>query len=138
MRACGRSRGETGLKGREEELAALLAAALAGDERAYAAFLAAVAGFVRALARRGIARGGVEAEDIVQGTLLAIHLKRHTWRAEAAVLALGGGDRAAQADRRVPPRPPPGGATSARSPRRWRSPRRKASAPARSAGCWTR
>lgn len=70
----------------EEELADLLRASIAGDERAYAAFLENVASRVRAFARRRMALGGVDAEDVVQETLLAIHLKRHTWRQDAPVL----------------------------------------------------
>ncbi|WP_371348189.1 sigma-70 family RNA polymerase sigma factor [Ancylobacter sp. IITR112] len=70
----------------ERELADLLRAALAGDERAYAAFLARVAGLVRAYVRGRISHGGVEPEDVVQEVLLAIHLKRHTWLPEAPVL----------------------------------------------------
>lgn len=70
----------------EEELAELLRASIAGDERAYAAFLADVAARLRAFARRRVSPGGADAEDIVQETLLAIHLKRHTWRQDAAVL----------------------------------------------------
>jgi RNA polymerase sigma-70 factor (ECF subfamily) len=70
----------------EEELADLLRASIAGDERAYAAFLENVAARVRAFARRRMALGGVDAEDVVQETLLAIHLKRHTWRQDAPVL----------------------------------------------------
>lgn len=59
-------------------------AALAGDEQAYAAFLARVAALVRGVTRRN-AGSGVEVEDVVQETLLAIHLKRHTWRTDAPV-----------------------------------------------------
>lgn len=70
----------------ENELAGLLRAALAGDERAYAAFLEQTANLVRGFARRKIVHGGVEPEDIVQETLLAIHLKRHTWMTDAPVL----------------------------------------------------
>jgi len=70
----------------ENELAILLCAAIAGDEKAYAAFLGRVAAFVRGFARRRIVHGGVDPEDIVQETLLAIHLKRHTWNSDAPVL----------------------------------------------------
>ena len=59
-------------------------AALAGDEQAYAAFLARMATLVRGVTRRN-AGSGVEVEDVVQETLLAIHLKRHTWRTDAPV-----------------------------------------------------
>src|SRR3546814_2198977 len=31
-------------------------------------------------------QGGIDPEDIVQETLLAIHLKRHTWRSDAPVM----------------------------------------------------
>jgi RNA polymerase sigma-70 factor (ECF subfamily) len=69
----------------EAELRRLLRAAIAGDERAYAAFLRSAAGLVRSFARRRIVRGGLDPEDIVQETLLAIHTKRHTWRDGAEV-----------------------------------------------------
>ncbi len=36
-------------------------------------------------ARRNIVRGGVDPEDVVQETLLAIHMKRHTWRNDGPV-----------------------------------------------------
>jgi RNA polymerase sigma-70 factor (ECF subfamily) len=75
------------LTGRDEEgLAPLLRSAIAGDERAYAEFLERVAALVRGFARRRIVQGGVDPEDVVQETLLAIHLKRHTWRTDAPVL----------------------------------------------------
>ena len=75
------------MDGRDEnELALLLRAAIAGDERAYAEFLRRVACLVRSFARRKIIRGGIDPEDIVQETLLAIHMKRHTWRDEAPLL----------------------------------------------------
>ncbi|RVD69027.1 MAG: sigma-70 family RNA polymerase sigma factor [Mesorhizobium sp.] len=70
----------------EAELSRLLNAAIAGDERAYAGFLARTAALVRGFARRKIVQGGVDPEDVVQETLLAIHVKRHTWRQDAPVL----------------------------------------------------
>lgn len=66
----------------EEELAVLMRAAVAGDEAAYGTFLMAVTSSIRAAARRNLARFGLgptEAEDVVQDTLLTIHLKRQTW-----------------------------------------------------------
>jgi RNA polymerase sigma-70 factor (ECF subfamily) len=73
------------LDGRDEnELAQLMRAALAGDGKGYDSFLRAVAGLVRSFARRKV-QGGIDAEDIVQETLLAIHMKRHTWRHDAPV-----------------------------------------------------
>lgn len=70
----------------EKELAMLLRAAIAGDEKAYAIFLTRIAAVVRGFVRRKIVHGGVEPEDVVQETLLAIHTKRHTWRSDAPVL----------------------------------------------------
>jgi RNA polymerase sigma-70 factor (ECF subfamily) len=64
----------------EAELVGLLRAAIAGDERAYAIFLGRAASLVRGFVRRKITTGGVDPEDIVQETLLAVHLKRHTWQ----------------------------------------------------------
>lgn len=69
----------------EDELAGLLKAAIAGDERSYAAFLERISALVRGFARRKIVYGGLDPEDIVQETLLAVHLKRHTWMADAPV-----------------------------------------------------
>ena len=72
---------------RDAALAALLAAALAGEERAYADFLGRVAALVRGYAARRIVGGGPpDPEDVVQETLLAIHLKRHTWEPGRPVL----------------------------------------------------
>lgn len=69
----------------DASLAALLIASLAGDEKAYAAFLRQAARLVRAYVRRRTMQGGIDIEDVVQEALLAIHLKRHTWRQDAAV-----------------------------------------------------
>jgi RNA polymerase sigma-70 factor, ECF subfamily len=69
----------------ETELAGLLRAAIAGDERAYTEFLRRAACLVRGFARRRVVQGGIDPEDIVQETLLAIHMKRHTWRDDAPV-----------------------------------------------------
>jgi RNA polymerase sigma-70 factor (ECF subfamily) len=65
----------------EAEWAALMRAANAGDAAAYERFLRAILPALRSFARSTVARTGpnVEAEDIVQETLIAIHLKRHTW-----------------------------------------------------------
>lgn len=72
---------------RETEWASLLRAANAGDGQAYARFLHAVTPVLRGLVR---ARGrGLDAalhEDVVQEVLLAVHLKRRTWREDAPVL----------------------------------------------------
>lgn len=74
------------MNGRDEnELVRLMRAALAGDKVAYERFLCQTACLVRGFARRKIAQSGIEPEDVVQETLLAIHLKRHTWRNDAPV-----------------------------------------------------
>jgi RNA polymerase sigma factor (sigma-70 family) len=67
---------------REEELSEMMRAAIAGDAKAYRDFLEAASLLLRPFARRNLARArsaAVDPEDIVQETLLAIHLKRHTW-----------------------------------------------------------
>lgn len=74
------------MDGKEEaDLARLFRAALAGDEKAYADFLHRAAALVRGFVRRRVTQGGIDPEDVVQETLLAVHLKRHTWRTDAAV-----------------------------------------------------
>lgn len=72
----------------EEKWAVLMRAATAGDETAYRTFLKAVTPAIRAAARRHLARYGLsagDAEDVVQDTLLAIHLKRQTWDSERPI-----------------------------------------------------
>jgi len=67
---------------REQKWAALMRAALTGDEAAYQQLLRDLTPVLRAAARRGLSAGGyagMDAEDVVQETLLAIHLKRQTW-----------------------------------------------------------
>lgn len=74
------------MDGKEEaELARMFRAALAGDEKAYGDFLSRAAALVRAFARRRVGQSGIDPEDVVQETLIALHLKRHTWRTDAAV-----------------------------------------------------
>jgi RNA polymerase sigma-70 factor (ECF subfamily) len=67
---------------RETEWASLMRAAIAGDAAAYERLLRVLAPALRSAARRGLVRSGrgdADVEDVVQETLLAIHLKRHTW-----------------------------------------------------------
>jgi RNA polymerase sigma-70 factor, ECF subfamily len=63
------------------EWAELMRAANSGDSAAYERLLRELTPALRAMARRVIGRAGatVDPEDIVQETLIAIHLKRHTW-----------------------------------------------------------
>jgi RNA polymerase sigma factor (sigma-70 family) len=71
---------------RQADWAALLRAANGGDARAYAQFLQVVAPVIRTVVRgRGAGLGAEECEDILQDVLLALHLKRHTWREEEPV-----------------------------------------------------
>ena len=66
----------------------MMRASLAGDQGAYRALLQALAPVLRAAARQNAARMGLvsaETEDIVQETLLAIHLKRQTWQTDRPI-----------------------------------------------------
>lgn len=65
-----------------EDLSALMRAARKGDDEAYRRLLLVVAAWLRTVASRGLAAAGrpnADCEDIVQETLLAMHLKRDTW-----------------------------------------------------------
>jgi RNA polymerase sigma-70 factor, ECF subfamily len=65
-----------------QDLAALMRSARGGDDEAYRRLLRHLALWLRVVARRGLARAGrgvEDCEDIVQDTLLAMHLKRDTW-----------------------------------------------------------
>jgi len=67
---------------REEEWTALMRAAIDGDEAAYQTLLRSLSQGLRSAVRRGLAQvgdTGGDVEDIVQETLLALHLKRNTW-----------------------------------------------------------
>ncbi|MBL8708159.1 MAG: sigma-70 family RNA polymerase sigma factor [Rhodospirillaceae bacterium] len=73
----------------EQELAGWMRVARDGDETAYRHLLGALAGLLRGWVRRELSRQGygvADAEDIVQETLLAVHLKRETWDADRAIL----------------------------------------------------
>lgn len=81
--------GELGVSDLEDELASWMRAAQAGDAAAYRRLLSSLADMLRRWVRRELARQGyevTEAEDIVQETLLAIHLKRASWDADRAIL----------------------------------------------------
>ncbi len=67
---------------REWEWTLLMHAAVTGDQQAYRRLLETLTPSLRSIARRGFERfglGNAEVEDVVQETLLAIHLKRGTW-----------------------------------------------------------
>jgi RNA polymerase sigma-70 factor, ECF subfamily len=66
----------------EADLDKLMRAANRGDADAYRNLLRLLAPLLRGFARRVLLRPGAsteDVEDIVQETLLAMHLKRHTW-----------------------------------------------------------
>jgi RNA polymerase sigma-70 factor (ECF subfamily) len=72
------ARGDPG----DEKWAGMMRAALAGDDAAYRRLLGEIARAVRPMARGAFSRarvGDADVEDVVQETLLAIHLKRQTW-----------------------------------------------------------
>lgn len=67
---------------REETWTEWMRSAIDGDGVAYRRLLDALTPVLRSAAARGFARAGVgsgDVEDVVQETLLAIHLKRSTW-----------------------------------------------------------
>src|SRR3984893_13862694 len=64
------------------------AGATAGDADSYRRLLLQLTPVLRAVARRGLAGAGMadtDAEDVVQETLLAIHLKRQSWDEDAPI-----------------------------------------------------
>jgi len=64
------------------DLSSMMQAARQGDDEAYRRLLGKVAAWLRVVLRRGLASAGrstADCEDIVQETLLAMHLKRDTW-----------------------------------------------------------
>jgi RNA polymerase sigma-70 factor (ECF subfamily) len=74
---------------RESHWAELMRAAKLGDAGSYHRLLHELAPALRGVARRGFARYGLgseDVEDVVQETLLAVHLKRHTWDERRPVL----------------------------------------------------
>lgn len=73
---------------RELEWTALMIAAIEGDSAAYRRLLEILTPVVRATALQACRRYFAphsDVEDVVQETLLAIHLKRHTWRTDEPV-----------------------------------------------------
>jgi RNA polymerase sigma-70 factor, ECF subfamily len=78
----GRTNAAVGEGQSDEKWAVMMRAALAGDDQVYRRLLEEIGRQVRAMARGAFARsrsGDADVEDVVQETLLAIHLKRDTW-----------------------------------------------------------
>ena len=74
----------------EMELKALMVASQDGDAAAHRALLARLSGHLRAYYKRRLAiagKGATEAEDLVQETVLAIHIKRYTYDAAVSSTA---------------------------------------------------
>ncbi|WP_306225821.1 sigma-70 family RNA polymerase sigma factor [Bosea beijingensis] len=75
----------------ESRLRPVFLAALAGDAAAYRLFLDTISLRLRGYLRQMLARAGrteaSEAEDVLQETLLALHLSRHTYDATSPVTA---------------------------------------------------
>ncbi|CAH1669966.1 ECF RNA polymerase sigma factor SigF [Hyphomicrobiales bacterium] len=75
----------------ETQLRPIFLAALAGDAAAYRLFLDTISQRLRGYLRQMLARAGrteaSETEDVLQETLLALHLSRHTYDAASPVTA---------------------------------------------------
>ncbi len=63
----------------EPRLKALMVRGLDGDGAAYGQLLAALTGYLRGYFRRRLDAGSPHLEDLVQETLLALHVKRETY-----------------------------------------------------------
>ena len=63
----------------EEHLRSLLVRGLAGDASAYHGFLKDLSAHFRAFFRKRLTRLPDEVEDLVQESLLAVHIQRHTY-----------------------------------------------------------
>lgn len=73
--------------GKEGVLEALMRRANRGDEAAYALLLAKIMPILRAIVHHQAPTLGPEArEDVVQVTLIALHLKRQSWREDLPLL----------------------------------------------------
>lgn len=82
-----RTWGKVDLEPAEDALHFLFMAGLAGDNAAYADFLGRSSARLRAYFRRRLVGRPDDVEDLVQETLLAIHLQRHTYRPAIPVTA---------------------------------------------------
>jgi RNA polymerase sigma-70 factor, ECF subfamily len=85
-RTCAANTVEQGTGLGEEHLRGLLLRGLAGDAAAYHAFLKELGARLRAFFRRRLARLPEEVEDLVQESLLAVHLQRHTYDSEQPLM----------------------------------------------------
>jgi RNA polymerase sigma-70 factor (ECF subfamily) len=63
----------------EARLKALMLRGLGGDASAHAMLLSVMSGYLRGYFARRLGAGAADVEDLVQETLLALHLKRETY-----------------------------------------------------------
>jgi RNA polymerase sigma-70 factor (ECF subfamily) len=70
---------------RERQWTTLMEQSLQGDPRAYQDLLVSLTVALRALVRNRARAVGLDAEDVVQEVLLALHLKRGTWQSGTPV-----------------------------------------------------
>jgi RNA polymerase sigma factor (sigma-70 family) len=75
------------LKTGEDRLRSLFVQGLAGDARAYQAFLKDMSAHLRAFFKRRLASLPDDVEDLVQETLLALHNQRHTYQSTQPLTA---------------------------------------------------
>ena len=75
------------LSAREEHLRELLVRGLAGDATAYHAFLRDLSGHLRGFLRKRLAQLPEDVEDLLQESLLAVHIQRHTYDATQPLTA---------------------------------------------------
>ena len=82
-----RGDGRRQLSAREEHLRELLVRGLAGDATAYHAFLRDLSGHLRGFLRKRLAQLPEDVEDLLQESLLAVHIQRHTYDATQPLTA---------------------------------------------------
>lgn len=75
------------LKSGEDRLRGLFVLGLAGDAKAYQAFLKDMSAHLRAFFKRRLASLPDDIEDLVQETLLALHNQRHTYQSNQPLTA---------------------------------------------------
>ena len=78
---------EGGVSTTDDRLRDLMVRGLAGDSVAYHAFLRELSAHLRAFLRKRLAALPDDVEDLVQETLLAVHIQRHTYEAEQPLTA---------------------------------------------------
>lgn len=75
------------MKAAEQRLRTLLLEGMAGDAKAYQAFLTQLSAHLRSFLRRRLSALPDDIEDLVQDILLAVHNQRHTYRPDQPLTA---------------------------------------------------